>query len=711
MVLSVILSVVVIGLSGMTAQILLLRELFVSFLGNELTFGIVLGEWILSEALGSWWGRKKKWELQDFIRLQILFCASLFLGLLLSRDLKAAVFDPWRVGGCSEILLISFPSVFLPAFLHGALFPACCALMTQRAKEGVGRAYIWETLGTVIGAVTAGFFLLRVLNPMQIVLLLCALHLGVCASLDRERAVPYLILFCLCGPSAMLFAPSFERLSLKWRFPGYDILENKNSPYGNLSVLQREGELSFLFNGKPFVSLPHYDPWIELPMHLPLLVHPDPKEVLLIGSGLGGRIYELLKHPVEEIDYAELDPEIISLFRRHPTPLTSQELNDPRVRLRNMDGRKWLMTSKDRYDVILISLGFPSDLQTNRLFTLEAFQIMKDRLRDGGILSMELEGSSVYLGDELKGMLCTLISTLRRVLPYIKVIPGEMTLIMASRRPLETPPELLKKRLKGRKIQTHLLTPQMIHYLLSPEREGWFLGEVTPNCPANRDLRPLLVYRTLSFEGALYDPELKAFLSRFKPCDKRTIWILTSALLFATMSLLPRRRGMLIAIGVTGFYGMTGELIVIYMFQTAFGYVYLWIGLLLSAFMLGAALGAFWGQRVRIKRGFTISEGAMALFAPLLGLLLGTNPPAGVYLLLSGILGGFAGWQFCRAASIQEGRASRIGGTLYFSDLLGGLVGSLLSGVLLLPLWGIKDCLVLMGIIKGVSFLGLSLRS
>ncbi|RLA85744.1 MAG: spermine synthase, partial [Deltaproteobacteria bacterium] len=93
MVPSVILSVVVIGLSGMAAQILLLRELFVSFLGNELTFGIVLGEWILSEALGSWWGRRERWELKGFVRLQILFCASLFLGLLLSRNLKAAVLD------------------------------------------------------------------------------------------------------------------------------------------------------------------------------------------------------------------------------------------------------------------------------------------------------------------------------------------------------------------------------------------------------------------------------------------------------------------------------------------------------------------------------------------------------------------------------------------------------------------------------------------
>ncbi|RLA84500.1 MAG: hypothetical protein DRG31_04855, partial [Deltaproteobacteria bacterium] len=568
----------------------------------------------------------------------------------------------------------------------------------------------WETLGTVVGAVTAGFFLLKVLYPMQIVLLLCALHLGVCAFLDRKRAVTYLILFCLCGPSAVLFAPSFERLLLQWRFPGYAILENKNSPYGNLSVLQKQGELSFLFNGKPFVNLPHYDPWIELPMHLPLLMHPNPRKVLLIGSGLGGRIHELLKHPVEEIDYAELDPEIINLFKRHPTSLTSQELDDPRIRLRNTDGRKWLMTSRDRYDVILISLGFPSDLQTNRLYTLEAFQIVKDHLRDGGILSVELEGSSVYLGDELKGMFCTLISTLHGVFTYIKVVPGEMTLVMASKRPLETPPELLKERLKERRIRTHLLTPQMIHYLLSPEREGWFLEEVTHDCPPNRDLRPLLVYRTLSFEGALYDPKLKAILSGFEPFDRRAIWIIAATFLLAILSLLPRRRGVYIAIGVTGFYGMTGELIVIYMFQTAFGYVYLWIGLLLSAFMLGAVLGAFWWKEMRIKRGFAISEGAMALFALLLGLILRSGPPAGFYLLLSGILGGFAGWQFSWAAGIQEGGASRIGGTLYFSDLLGGLIGSMLSGVLLLPLWGIKDCLVLLGIMKGVSFLGLSLR-
>jgi spermidine synthase len=72
-------SLLLTGLSGMTAQILLLRELLVSFLGNELTLGVILANWLILEAVGSFvvGSRSKKSKSgSGFVLLQLVFSAA-----------------------------------------------------------------------------------------------------------------------------------------------------------------------------------------------------------------------------------------------------------------------------------------------------------------------------------------------------------------------------------------------------------------------------------------------------------------------------------------------------------------------------------------------------------------------------------------------------------------------------------------------------------
>src|SRR4030042_1586898 len=80
------------GLSGMTAQILLLRELLVSFLGNELTLGVILANWLILEAIGSFMVGKSvekiRKRLEVFVLLQLVFSAAFPLAIYLARVFK-----------------------------------------------------------------------------------------------------------------------------------------------------------------------------------------------------------------------------------------------------------------------------------------------------------------------------------------------------------------------------------------------------------------------------------------------------------------------------------------------------------------------------------------------------------------------------------------------------------------------------------------------
>ena len=82
---------------------------------------------------------------------------------------------------------------------------------------------------------------------------------------------------------------------------------------------------------------------VEELAHFPLLAHPAPRTVLVVGGGAGGVLAEILKHEtVSRIDYVEIDPLLLGTIRDFPTPLTAGELASPRVRLHFGDARLFL---------------------------------------------------------------------------------------------------------------------------------------------------------------------------------------------------------------------------------------------------------------------------------------------------------------------------------------------------------------------------------
>jgi len=105
---------------------------------------------------------------------------------------------------------------------------------------------------------------------------------------------------------------------------------------------------------------------------------------------------------------------------------------DPRIRLNIKDGRLFLKSTAERFDVILLNLPEPQTAQINRFYTVEFFRELPPSLNSGGILSFQLVASEDYISPTLASFLQCINRSLREVFPEVSTIPGEKVHFFAS---------------------------------------------------------------------------------------------------------------------------------------------------------------------------------------------------------------------------------------------------------------------------------------
>jgi spermidine synthase len=759
------------GFSFTVTQGLLIRELLVAFFGNELSIGLILGSWLILEAIGSGllgrladrWGRKAS----SFAVLQVLF--ALFLPLSLyavyaSRSLVGAI--PGEGVGLIPIFWSSFLILAPVALVDGAMFAfgaRAYAHLTSADAPSIGRVYVVEAVGGLVGGIVFTYLLIPFLYSLQIVLVLAVLNV-LAATLILAASRPsrssrlaltaglLVVLVVTCGFLLSPLSGVVQRWAVGQQWPGYKLVYSENSVYGNVAVVQRESQYTFFADGIPILTAPVPDvAAVEEMVHLPLLFVPRPKRVLVLSGGVGGVLHELAKYPLERIDYAELDPLLIEAVQEFPTPLTRGELGNPCLQIENVDGRL-LVRQKQQlgetatdgtYDLVLVNLPYPSTLQLNRFYTVEFYQMVRNLLSEDGVLVVGAPGSLSYMSDEMRDLNATVYHTLQGAFPYIRPIPGDLTLWLAS--PSDElpalPPETLVERWAGRALETCLLTPDHIRLRLDQRYADWFWSSLrgeeefglelgagqaldAPDAAdgasyVNRDLHPVGLFHGLAYWNALFSPRLARVLGS---AGRLSLWILALALAGATLlfvavqKLTGRGQGAVvpIAIAATGFTGMAADLIVIFAFQSLYGYVYHWIGLLITSFMAGLSLGGLLMTRHLARNGrdrptLLRLELALVLFWMLLPILLAVlygrmaHPLVSTALqpilfLLNVLVGFLVGAQFPLANRVWlRDRKARKGttGVLYASDLVGAFLGSVLVSVVLIPVLGIvATCLV-----------------
>ena len=210
---------------------------------------------------------------------------------------------------------------------------ACSILAREEGPAGIGRAYVADSIGSIIGGVLFSFVLVRLLDHIAILVCPALLNLllaGLAGLAEFEvrgskvqgskfvpPLVPALALALGLGLIAATFLSDLDGLSTRLQYPRQHIVARANSPYGKLIVTESDGQFDFLENGIPITST-RDDQHVEETVHYAMAQRPEARRVLLVSGGISGTAREILKYGVRAVDYVELDPLILALGKTLP---------------------------------------------------------------------------------------------------------------------------------------------------------------------------------------------------------------------------------------------------------------------------------------------------------------------------------------------------------------------------------------------------------
>lgn len=201
----------------------------------------------------------------------------------------------------------------------------------------------------------------------------------------------------------------------------------------------------------------------EMLAHVPLLAHPAPRRVLIIGGGDGGLLEEALKHPLEAAVMVEIDRDVIDVTRRFLPQIPGPAFEDPRTRLHITDGIRYMDESVETFDVILVDSTDPKGPAVG-LFAQPFYAAAQRRLRADGLIAVQ-SGSPLYQQDLIRMVRANLGAVFPHVVTYLATVPTYPGVLWtftvgASADPAAVTEDMVARRTRGFGLQ--YLTP-VIH--------------------------------------------------------------------------------------------------------------------------------------------------------------------------------------------------------------------------------------------------------
>jgi spermidine synthase len=290
------------------------------------------------------------------------------------------------------------------ALLWGASFPLALAAVASRGRDAgrmVGGIYAANTAGAIVGALAFSMLLIpavgtqgceRVLILLSVVSALFALALPL-----RPKAGVLLLASATVG--AILLAMSVSKVPSMLIAYGRRITLSANRSqilYAgegmNASIaISRwdDGAVQFHVSGKVEASTEPYDMRLQRMLgHMPALLHSKPRSVLVVGFGAGVTAGSFVLHPeVQRIVICEMERMIPPVATRYFGRENNNVLNDPRVEMVYDDARHYVLTTREKFDVITSDPIHPWVKGSATLYSKEYFELVKRHLNPGGIVT------------------------------------------------------------------------------------------------------------------------------------------------------------------------------------------------------------------------------------------------------------------------------------------------------------------------------------
>lgn len=697
-------AITALGMSSIITQIIAIREFLSVFYGNELIFGIILANWLLLTGVGAYLGRYlEKGKISWLIAAQILISVLPFFHIIVIRDLRNSIFLSGELVGIVGIFLSSFFILLPYCLISGFLLTlACCVFSLKKDSASIGEVYFIDNIGDIFGGVLFSFIFVYFLDVFQMVFFLFVINLLaaflLCLFVKKRVLVVFVLLLLVLG-SVGFFSFDLNRLSRERQYRSQELVFQRDTPYGNLVVTKIMDQLNFYENGIALFTTEDVAA-NEEKVHYAMVQGEGIRDVLLISGGVSGTINEILKYNVS-VDYVELDPLIVSLGKKY-----THNLDDPMVRIINMDGRLFVKGTRKKYDVVIVDLPDPSTAQLNRFYTIEFFREVKDILNDNGVVSISLSGGDNYLSIEARKLNSVLYNSLLDNFKNVIIIPGDKNFFIASDKGLsyDIVGLIEKKGIETKYVNSFYLKGKLTNDRINYVKRSLILGS-----KVNKDFNPVSYYyhllywmRHFRFNSSLFFIVLIGFLG----------WYIS------------RLNSVGFAIFTSGFAASSLEIIILIGFQILYGYAYNQIAIVITTFMIGLGVGSYYMNRKLKemgKRELVNLEYAIAFYSVLLPLILlflsKIEHIVLVYFLsrlliplFTFLIAVLVGMEFPLAAKLSfKGKVGDAAGKLYNADLVGAAIGALLVSALLIPLLGIFKVCFLVGVLNLVS--GVIVRS
>ena len=690
-----ILRLALIGAISLLGQAVVLREVAVAFYGNELIYALALGGWLLGSAAGAAYGRRHVPRDEDVRALLTAFAVTLVATIVLARGVRILLGGvPGAYLPFGRQLLGLLGCVLPPSLVAGALF-RCAAKLWARRGGSFAVAYAWESAGALAGGAAATLlFTAGVRNLAAGVL--CAIAAVVAASLPaRSRkgwsfsaAVAVLALFVALTRSAAL-----DRTLTAWSHPR--LVETQDTPYGRLTVTEEAGQIAVYQNDA--LAYESEGTGAEELVHVAAAQRERPKTVLVLGGAMPGLLPEVLHHAPDSVVDCELDRGVLDVVAAAAPANAREAMSDARVRIVIGDPRL-LLERSGAVDLILVAMPEPSSGGANRFYTREFFDACARRLGPHGVLAFCLRGAENVWTSLAMRRAASIVTALHEAFADVVVVPGTTLVFLASASPLDRDPAILAERLRARGPGPRLVTPAYLRYLYTNDRFAETSARLArAHVPVNSDGRPVCYAATLLYELSRFFPELvSADLSAWEPRRlARSTWPWLALAGAAGLLMIGRRRDAsrrVLLAGLAGAAGMLLECALLLGYQTSAGVLYRDLALLMTAFMAGLALGAAAVDRTGTSTARRrLSIAAFAALSLGSAAWLSAGSPGGLiassFALLA--LGCLVAAVVAHASLFGDPNQVRVVSPVYAADLLGGCVGSLLAGVVLIPLLGL----------------------
>ena len=285
------------------------------------------------------------------------------------------------------LFAMSFWATAPAVLLLGVTLPAL--LDRARTPTVWGRLYALNTAGGIAGAIVTAWMLLPAVGFARAAWALGAIAAatGLAGIVGRLRWIGAAALVGVLVLSASLES-SVGRSRIQGRVAAreYRVHRFSEGADATVSVIEyRNGNRALVIDGFQAASemrLNHYMDWMG---RLPMLVHPAPRNALVICFGTGQTANGVRREGASSVQVAEINAAVLEMAPFFPT--NEGVLDDPAVSVVVMDGRAWLRRTERTYDVITLEPMPPNFAGVNALYSREFYALVEARLNEGGVVA------------------------------------------------------------------------------------------------------------------------------------------------------------------------------------------------------------------------------------------------------------------------------------------------------------------------------------